>query len=75
MADDPAALDAAIAASAASLAAAIGKPRRAATDSTEVEAHSIPDQIALDKYLRGRKAGNSPARGLRFTRLIPPGTT
>jgi hypothetical protein len=75
MADDPAALDAAIAASAASLVAAIGKPRRAATDSTEVEAQSIPDQIALDKYLRGRKAGNSPARGLRFTRLIPPGTT
>lgn len=72
--DDPA-LDAAIAASEAALVAAIGQPRRAVVDGAEVEQQSIPDQIALDRYLRGRKAGNSPARGLRFTRLIPPGTT
>jgi hypothetical protein len=76
MADDPAALDAAIAASAASLAAAIGKPRRAATDSTEVEAQSLPDQIALDKYLRAKLAAGSKSQlfGTRTVKLLPPGS-
>jgi hypothetical protein len=52
-------------------------PASVRTDAGEVTAQSIPDMIEADKYLAGRNAtaaGNAH-RGLRFNKLIPPGTT
>ena len=52
-------------------------PASVRTDAGEVTAQSIPDMIEADKYLASRNAtsaGNAH-RGLRFNKLIPPGTT
>jgi len=53
-------------------------PQRVRTDAGEVQAQSISEQIAADKYLAGRdavtSAANKKRRGLRFNKIIPPGT-
>lgn len=49
-------------------------PKRVRTDAGEVESQSIADQIAADKYLASRAAASQPRRGLRFNKLVPPGT-
>lgn len=51
-----------------------GGPKRASADGISVEQHSIPDQIAADKYLASKRA----TRGVRKPRLLinrisPPG--
>jgi hypothetical protein len=51
-------------------------PASVRTDAGEVTAQSIPDMIEADRYLAGRNAtaaGNAH-RGLRFNKIIPPGT-
>lgn len=49
-------------------------PKRVRTDAGEVESQDIEQQIAADKYLSAKAAAASPTRGLRFNRIIPPGT-
>jgi hypothetical protein len=36
--------------------------------------HSLPDQIAADKYLAGKRAMASPGLGLKMAKIVPPGT-
>ena len=51
-------------------------PKRVRTDAGEVESQSLADMIEADKYLAARNAtsaGNTH-RGLRFNKLIPPGS-
>jgi hypothetical protein len=55
------------------LVAAIGTPKRVKGDAGEAEAHPLPDQIALERHLASKAAASSGARGLRFTKLVPPG--
>ena len=52
-------------------------PASVRTDAGEVTAQSIPDMIEADKYLAGRNAtaASNAHRGLRFNKIIPPGTT
>ena len=49
-------------------------PRRAQGDSGSVEQHSLREQIEADRYLTSRDATAGPMRGLRFSRLVPPGS-
>lgn len=51
-------------------------PASVSTDAGTVTAQSIPDMIAADKYLASRQAvaGGNTHRGLRFNKLIPPGS-
>ena len=49
-------------------------PAKAAGDAGSVEQHKLADQIAADKYLASKEATKEKNRGLRFNRLIPPGT-
>jgi hypothetical protein len=53
--------------------AAVG-PRRVRTDAGEVEAHDLDQMIEADKYLAAKAATASKSRGLRFNKIIPPGT-
>ena len=56
--------------------AAVG-PKRVRTDAGEVEAHDLDQIIEADKYLASKAAVSSSGntrRGLRFNKLIPPGT-
>lgn len=55
------------------LSAALSAPKRVKGDAGEVEQHSISDMIKADQYLAAKCAAKSPRRGLRFTRMIPPG--
>lgn len=49
-------------------------PAKAAGDAGSVEQHKLPDQIEVDKYLASKEAVKSKARGLRFNKLVPPGS-
>ncbi len=68
-ADDTAA---ALAATAA-LTEALAGPAEVSGDAGTVRQQPLQDLIALDKYLTGKAAARNPRRGLRFTKLIPPG--
>jgi hypothetical protein len=48
-------------------------PAKASGDAGSVEQHPLPDQIEADRYLASKTAANSKSRGLRFTKLAPPG--
>ena len=43
-------------------------------DQGSTEEHPLPDQIAADKYLAGKRARSSRYRGLDFIQIVPPGT-
>lgn len=50
-------------------------PLKAQGDSGSMEQHSLPDQIAADRYLRSVEATKTKRRGLRFSKLVPPGSS
>ncbi len=47
--------------------------QRVKTDAAEVESRPIGDLIKARQYLSSGSAGSRPRRGLRFTKMIPPG--
>ncbi len=49
------------------------RPKKAETDAGTVEMHPLPDLIEADRYLKQKAAGGKPHRGVRFTKLVPPG--
>ena len=49
-------------------------PKRAKGDSSEMEQHSLPDQIAADKYLASKQASRKKGLGIALKKLSPPGT-
>lgn len=53
-------------------------PKRVRTDAGEVEAQDLRFMIEADKYLSGKAAVSQSStrknRGLRFNKIIPPGT-
>ncbi len=49
-------------------------PKRAKGDSAEMEQHSLPDQIAADRYLASKNATKKKGLGAVFKKLVPPGT-
>lgn len=46
-------------------------PRRAQGDSGSMEQHSIPDQIAADRYAKSQRAAKR-GLGIRHVKLRPP---
>lgn len=48
-------------------------PKRAEGDSGSVEQHSLADQIEADRYLASKSASKRRDRGLRMSRIAPPG--
>jgi len=49
-------------------------PAKASGDSGSMEQHPLRDQIEADRYLNSKQAAKHKSRGLRFSRLVPPGT-
>ena len=49
-------------------------PKRAKGDSTEMEQHSLPDQIVADRYLASKNSAKKKGLGIKTTKLVPPGT-
>lgn len=58
----------------AMLANAAG-PKKVTGDTGSVEQHSIKDLIEAEKFAGAKEAVASVNRGLRFTKLVPPGAT
>ena len=50
-------------------------PAEAHGDSGGIKQHSLPDQIEADRFLASKQAMKSKARGLRFTKIRPPGAS
>jgi hypothetical protein len=50
-------------------------PAKAAGDAGSVEQHKLTEQIAADRYLASKEAVQSKRRGLRFSKLVPPGAS
>lgn len=48
-------------------------PAKVSGDAGSVEQHKLAEQIEADRYLASKKAAKKPNRGLRFTKLVPPG--
>jgi len=49
-------------------------PRKASGDSGSIEQHSLPDQIAADKYLESKKASRAKGLGIKLAKVSPGGT-
>ena len=49
-------------------------PAKATGDSGSMEQHPLPDQIAADRYLEGKKASRRKGLGIAMKKLVPPGT-
>ncbi len=67
MSEEPANLEQAIRDNAAG-------PAKAAGDSGSVEQHPLPDQIEADRYLAAKDAAKKAGLGVKFAKLVPPGT-
>lgn len=50
-------------------------PAKVSGDAGSVEQHDLTDQIAADRYLCTKEAAKSKTRGLRFSKLVPPGAS
>ncbi|MDP1660768.1 MAG: hypothetical protein Q8L55_02535 [Phycisphaerales bacterium] len=49
-------------------------PAKAAGDSGSVEQHSLKDQIEADRYLASKNAARKPGLGIKFAKIVPPGS-
>jgi hypothetical protein len=49
-------------------------PHSASGDTGSMQQHSLPDQIAADKYLASKRAMGKKGLGLTRVKIIPPGT-
>ena len=49
-------------------------PSKASGDAGSMEQHSLPDQIAADRYLESKKAARRKGLGIELKKLVPPGT-
>ena len=49
-------------------------PKKAGNETGSVEQHSIPDQIAADRYIESKKAARRAGLGIKLTKLSPGGT-
>lgn len=48
-------------------------PIRASGDGGSMEMPNLRDLIAADKHLKAAAGMQKPARGIRITKLVPPG--
>jgi hypothetical protein len=49
-------------------------PRPAGVDGVSTQQHSLPDQIAADKYLAAKRAAaTNPAKAFTRVKIVPPG--
>lgn len=56
------------------LVSALTRPAKASSDTGSVEQRSVSELIQAANYLAGQCASSSPRRGIRFSKMVPPGT-
>jgi hypothetical protein len=50
------------------------QPAKASVDGQSVEQHPLKDQIEADRYLASKEAARKPGLGIKFAKLVPPGS-
>jgi len=50
------------------------QPKKVTGDAGSVEQFPLNEQIEADRYERAKEAIDTPKRGLRFSKMVPPGT-
>ena len=50
-------------------------PKKVTGDAGSVEQHPLKDQIEAERFLASKEAMKRPGLGIRFTKLVPDGTT
>ncbi len=50
------------------------QPAKASVDGQSVEQHSLKDQIEADRYLASKDAARKPGLGVKFAKIVPPGS-
>lgn len=58
----------------AAIRLALAAPLRVSGEQGSVEGHPIDQLVKADQYARAVDAARNANRGIRFTKLIPPGT-
>jgi len=48
-------------------------PKSASGDAGSMQQHSLPDQIAADRYLASKQAARLKGLGVRLTKVVLPG--
>lgn len=48
-------------------------PKKATGDSGSVEQYPLTEQIEADRYLASKRAAASRSKGIRISKLVPPG--
>jgi hypothetical protein len=57
----------------AAIETAAENPQSASVDGVTVTQRSLSELIEADKYLQAKKAARRKNRGLRYTKIVPPG--
>jgi hypothetical protein len=50
------------------------QPAKASVDGQSVEQHPLKDQIEADRYLASKNAARKPGPGIKFVKIVPPGS-
>ena len=50
------------------------QPAKASVDGQSVEQHPLKDQIEADRYLASKDATRKPGLGIKFAKIVPPGS-
>ncbi|MCC6319889.1 MAG: hypothetical protein IT438_00450 [Phycisphaerales bacterium] len=50
------------------------QPATAAVDGPSGEQPPLPDQIEADRYLASKDAARKPGLGIKFAKIVPPGS-
>lgn len=58
---------------AGTIATAAASPAAASVDGQSVSARPVGDLITADQYLAAKEAAQKRRRGVRFSKLVPPG--
>ncbi len=53
---------------------AASQPAKASIDGQSVEQHPLKDQIEADRYLASKDAARKPGLGIKFAKIVPPGS-
>lgn len=48
------------------------QPKRVQGDAGSMEQHSLPEQIAADRYLASKKAAGGKGLGVKISKMVPP---
>jgi hypothetical protein len=53
---------------------AANQPAKVSVDGQSVEQHPLKDRIEADRYFASKDAAKKPGLGIKFAKIVPPGS-